>query len=930
MPPEKLPNGPQHGVRDGIRDSGAFRGRRAAPNPEYSRILVDCRDLISHRLLVSLTSMMDRLADGLFNQANRTNVLSESTLLLESRSVLTSNRAFIVDAFDKAMRGRIDRRLLGEPEPAESRLDHDRELELVDDAQVEEEIAVKNFTQSLSNKCHDQLLALNARIGFLLGERHLATEDNPFGPSSVGASFRDAWERVDIRREGKIVILKMMDAGVIGDINSIYADINRHLANLNVLPHLHGSGSGRMGVTDNASTIASVPHAPASRPGAQDGDRDATPEAAPATGSAEGGGGTATSAASDGAATSGDLFAMLRDLVVRTQRNAASAVNFGATRAAPGSASVAATGANAPGVGGAAGAAALPPTSGVGNGSHGASTLSDSQLAAFLPLLMRAAARPSMVSNVAPVASPILGVDTLALDAATAALTGGVAWPPSDGTGGGVYIGGSYVMAGTAGAQAAGAHPTALPAVVVPTTVDPDVMIASLTRLQQAFGAPGAGVATSGVATSGAPTSGVATSVVAGAATASRAPQIVAFDPDLLRRLSPADLGSQIDSTGAVTIELVAMLFDFVSSEDHVPDAIKSLLYRLQIPVLKAALLDKDFFTKRAHPARLLVNRYAEEGIAWREDQGVDDPLYRKIHDGVDRIQSGFVDRLELFSEVLDDFEAFITKEEARAEKRVQASADEISLRERQEQAVIVADAEIERRIASAQPPEFLITFLRTQWRQVLVNAYVEAGEEGAGWRTVLAEMDNLLWSVQPKWKVKDRKDLVTRLPEMLSRLRTRLSDIEWEINARETFMTELVESHARAVTATMDRDAARAASPLQAAPLTGALAEPDLAAAEEAPCDQYHDLVETLSRGMWLEFAEDSGILVFAKLSWVSPLRGKYLFTHRNGTKAFSLTREELAQRFRDDTARPMETEPLLDRAFSDVLSRLSAQAGA
>jgi hypothetical protein len=80
----------------------------------------------------------------------------------------------------------------------------------------------------------------------------------------------------------------------------------------------------------------------------------------------------------------------------------------------------------------------------------------------------------------------------------------------------------------------------------------------------------------------------------------------------------------------------------------------------------------------------------------------------------------------------------------------------------------------------------------------------------------------------------------------------------------------------------------------------------------------------------MWVEFTEESGVLVFAKLSWVSPLRGKYLFTHRNGLKAFSLTREELAQRFRDDTARPVESEPLLDRAFSDVMSRLSAQVGA
>ena len=46
------------------------------------------------------------------------------------------------------------------------------------------------------------------------------------------------------------------------------------------------------------------------------------------------------------------------------------------------------------------------------------------------------------------------------------------------------------------------------------------------------------------------------------------------------------------------------------------------------------------------------------------------------------------------------------------------------------------------------------------------------ASWRSAAWRAVLAEMDNLLWSVQPKLKVKDRRDLVTQLPEMLSRLR--------------------------------------------------------------------------------------------------------------------------------------------------------------
>ena len=95
----RTPTDPSRGnTREVKAAADQFDRRRAVPNAEYSRILADCRDLVSHRLLVSLTSMMDRLADGLFTRANRTSVLSESTLLLESRSVLQSNRAFIVNA----------------------------------------------------------------------------------------------------------------------------------------------------------------------------------------------------------------------------------------------------------------------------------------------------------------------------------------------------------------------------------------------------------------------------------------------------------------------------------------------------------------------------------------------------------------------------------------------------------------------------------------------------------------------------------------------------------------------------------------------------------------------------------------------------------------------------------------------------------------
>src|SRR5436853_2803467 len=95
---------------------------------------------------------------------------------------------------------------------------------------------------------------------------------------------------------------------------------------------------------------------------------------------------------------------------------------------------------------------------------------------------------------------------------------------------------------------------------------------------------------------------------------------------------------------------------------------------------------------------------------------------------------------------------------------------------------------------------------------------------------------------------------------------------------------------------------------------------------------DHYLEIAQSLERGMWVEFEDEDGQLSFAKLACVSPLRGTYLFTNRQGQKAMSLTADELAERFRSDDARLVEAEPLIDRAFTSMMAnidgRLSPQA--
>jgi len=402
-----------------------------------------------------------------------------------------------------------------------------------------------------------------------------------------------------------------------------------------------------------------------------------------------------------------------------------------------------------------------------------------------------------------------------------------------------------------------------------------------------------------------------------------------------------------------MTIEKVAMLFDFIFETKDLPDGIKALLARLQIPVLKAAMLDGAFFAKKTHPSRLLVNALAEAGLGWSPSMGNDDPLYRKIEKIVHAILDGFSNDLAIFDELREELEAFLAEEEKAAEANIATSAEEITRRDRLQVAANVAPAEIERRIESYPIPSFLAGFLRVKWQSALEMTYLQDGEDSEMWGSGVTTLEDLVWSVQPKKTPEDRKHLVALLPSLLKRLSAGMQTQAWPQEEREAFMSNLVEAHAAAVkpslaavpsptaavaeAAKAQAEVARASGDEVGAAKAEALAAAMVPAEPAAPepereilDDEYLEIARGIERGVWVEFEGEDGQLAFAKLAWISPLRGTYLFTNRQGQKALSMTAEELADRFRADRARPVEAEPLLDRALTTVMGQLEGRLAA
>jgi hypothetical protein len=393
---------------------------------------------------------------------------------------------------------------------------------------------------------------------------------------------------------------------------------------------------------------------------------------------------------------------------------------------------------------------------------------------------------------------------------------------------------------------------------------------------------------------------------------------------------------------------MVAMLFDFVFDTRDLPDGIKALLARLQIPVLKVAMLDGAFFAKKTHPARQLVNALAAAGLGWAPTMGTDDPLYRTIERIVRRIIDGFGDNLGIFEELRVELEAFLATEERAAEENFSTTAEAINEGDRRDLASVIAKSEVERRIESYPIPRFLAQFLRDKWQSSLEGIYLREGDDSETWSSGVTTLEDLVWSVQPKKTPEDRKHLVAMLPSLLKRLAAGAPPAQWGPGEREAFMANLVEAHAAAVKPSLASVASPTAAVAEAARAeavvakasgdTEAAARAEALAQAMAPAepvipddivplveDEFLEIARSMDRGMWVEFEDADGQLSFAKLAWISPLRGTYLFTNRQGQKAVSMTADELAEQFRANRARLVEAEPLIDRAFTSVISELS-----
>jgi hypothetical protein len=221
------------------------------------------------------------------------------------------------------------------------------------------------------------------------------------------------------------------------------------------------------------------------------------------------------------------------------------------------------------------------------------------------------------------------------------------------------------------------------------------------------------------------------------------------------------------------TIEIVALLFQSLLMEERLPASVRVWFARLQMPVLRVAISEPDFFATIDHPARKLIDRMGACVMGFDEaTAGASETLEKEIKRVVQVVEAYPDTGRRVFQTVLVEFEKFL---DHYFRNEHEQSRKGVSLAQQVEQREILAiqyTIELRKMLNEVPVQEGVRDFLFQIWADVLAMTAVKHGPNGEPTKAMKRAAADLIWSASAKVSREERAEVIRRLPPLLKMLR--------------------------------------------------------------------------------------------------------------------------------------------------------------
>ena len=228
------------------------------------------------------------------------------------------------------------------------------------------------------------------------------------------------------------------------------------------------------------------------------------------------------------------------------------------------------------------------------------------------------------------------------------------------------------------------------------------------------------------------------------------------------------------DSEKAI-IEVVALMFQSILAEDRIPPSVRVWFARLQVPVLRVALAEPEFFSTLNHPARQLIDRMGSCVLGFDTTAISGGALEAEIRRVVQVIEQYPETGRRVFQLVLDEFEKFLAHflTEKKSTSQLVSVAQQI---EQRETLAIQYTIELRTMLKDMPVRDEIRDFLFKFWAEVLALSAVRDGPQHADTVVFKRTAADLVWAASAKPSRSDRAQVIQGLPALLQRLRQGLT----------------------------------------------------------------------------------------------------------------------------------------------------------
>jgi hypothetical protein len=359
-------------------------------------------------------------------------------------------------------------------------------------------------------------------------------------------------------------------------------------------------------------------------------------------------------------------------------------------------------------------------------------------------------------------------------------------------------------------------------------------------------------------------------------------------------------------------------LYTEIGRELREGTASSTLMERLQVPLLRVALQDREFFVRQHHPARQLLNAVAESGARWLADDDADPQLGAQLRQAVDHVVENYDGDAKVFEAanlaLQDQLQSMARKAEIAERRHVDAARGKEKLVLAKQRAATVLDEAI----ADHRLPKFLHSLLSQAWADVLTLTLLRHGEDSEEWKRQLAVTHKIVAINAGTMPVPVGLD---------AHIQSALTQVGYHGDEATVIARRLTagmaegEDDAASRTELAMKLKARSRLGEEAVAKTPPL--PTRTSEEEACYNQ----LRTLPFGTWFEFTSNQqGDMVRRRLSWFSTVTNHALFVNQRGHRIGEHSLDALARMMAKGQARIVTADQgrLVDRAWHAALKAL------